>query len=665
MGRRIGIAQIEARHLIAQYHGAAATLEAQSAELEHLLTQASNLLDRPMPNIDLRLISEELSSDASDLEERLHFLERTDRLALSAEGPLAPCSASACRHLAASHGIDTLLRELAATETLDELTEVLDAVMANDPFLKHGLFTGEPIPEGLRGPIAGYFAVALESGWENNGLPLRFLAGVLAHGEPDAASTIDIARQLLLGHDVLGFEGSINPFALPGYPGLFGPARDRLVQQPQTARAFISQLLDDYDQSGDTALNMHEDQTQRAEQLAEVVLAAGSDGPISERVAFVDRLISTLNADGNTNDPVFWATWASHATLVLDEGAKTTAPTFGTHRLVPDAVRPHWEHAWNQHLSPALLEGLFHAVGTSRETLATLTTAAAVNRTFNATEDREGDSESGDPGGAFSTRAKEPFRGLDVQASPAERGRHIVTHALFDASPEGAIAGDEFAIIDHGHSFDGTPTFTLTLPGVIDLSTPVPGFDPVHRSVRDMDQVAIHSAPTAEVADNQYAQMVLHALEVTGIPHGSNLLIVGNSFGADTAIDIAANEQARELYNITHVVAAAYDSVPQLAHVPSEVDVLVLQNTQDQAIALERFHRWVGQAEDEVSVATFTHEVREFDGGLGSDLGHHPDRYIEFINTATDPVLEQFFASVDEAGFTVPGATVAIDVSVE
>ena len=257
------------------------------------------------------------------------------------------------------------------------------------------------------------------------------------------------------------------------------------------------------------------------------------------------------------------------------------------------------------------------------------------------------------------------FRGLGPFAAPVNRGRHAINNALHEASPEGAIAADEFSVIDHGIGVNGRPTYTVNLPGVIDLSKPVPGFDPHHASVRDMDSVALRSAPTASVDDNLYAQFVKRGLRVNGVPLGSNLMLVGHSFGADTVLDLAADSAMLENYKVTHVVAAAYDSVPQLAAVSPDIDVLVLQNTADQAIALEAFHRRAGTGDHQISINTFAHEIRRFDGGFGTDVGHHPDRYIAYLNEANDAELERFLTSVDGTGYGRTGSTVAIDVSLD
>ena len=68
--------------------------------------------------------------------------------------------------------------------------------------------------------------------------------------------------------------------------------------------------------------------------------------------------------------------------------------------------------------------------------------------------------------------------------------------------------------------------------------------------------------------------MVWDALRAAGVPAGSSLMIVGHSFGADTALDLAADREFNGgEYTVTHVVAAGYYSQPQLASVAAETSV--------------------------------------------------------------------------------------------
>ena len=131
--------------------------------------------------------------------------------------------------------------------------------------------------------------------------------------------------------------------------------------------------------------------------------------------------------------------------------------------------------------------------------------------------------------------------------------------------------------------------YLVVLPGVTDLSSPDLGLSGTHRSVRDLDRHAYPSSRSSSVADNRYAQMVAEALTVRAVPFGSEVVIVGHSFGADTALDLAAdpNFNGADHYRVTHVVAAAYHSEPQLEHMPAGTEVLVLQNSHDLVVIAE------------------------------------------------------------------------------
>ena len=74
--------------------------------------------------------------------------------------------------------------------------------------------------------------------------------------------------------------------------------------------------------------------------------------------------------------------------------------------------------------------------------------------------------------------------------------------------------------------------------------------------------------------------------------------------------------------------------------------------------------RRVSSADERVSVNTFTHEVRQFDGGH-EGVGHHQNNYIEYINTTSDPELDRFLASVTDTGYASSGEVIAIDITVD
>lgn len=168
--------------------------------------------------------------------------------------------------------------------------------------------------------------------------------------------------------------------------------------------------------------------------------------------------------------------------------------------------------------------------------------------------------------------------------TPLERARSLVTRALLDTGDATQIRDDEFQLV----RLD-SDKFVIVLPGVIDLSTPHVGWDDANRSARDLDQAAVASSRSTSVADNRYARLVWDGLRRLGVPPGADLMIVGHSFGSDTALDLAADPgfNGPGGYRVSHVVAAAYWSQPQLDHVPADTKVLVLQNDRDSVVISE------------------------------------------------------------------------------
>jgi hypothetical protein len=188
----------------------------------------------------------------------------------------------------------------------------------------------------------------------------------------------------------------------------------------------------------------------------------------------------------------------------------------------------------------------------------------------------------GELGGTYDAELRSPYLLGGVLA--VDRGRDLLLRALDDTASSGRIRDDEFEIV---RMSDGR--YLVVLPGVTDLSNPDLGLSGIHASVRDVDQFAYPSSRSASTADNRYAQMVAEALAIRGVPVGSDLVIIGHSYGADTALDLAADPEfnGADGYRVTHVVAAGYHSQPQLVHVPDSTQVLVLQNNRDAAVIVE------------------------------------------------------------------------------
>jgi hypothetical protein len=188
----------------------------------------------------------------------------------------------------------------------------------------------------------------------------------------------------------------------------------------------------------------------------------------------------------------------------------------------------------------------------------------------------------GDPGGRGDQEVRTPY--VTSGSSPVERARQRLARALADTGDARRIRADEFGLVrlDHGG-------FVVVLPGVIDLSVFDLGWNAHHRSVRDLDRAAFGSSRSTGVDGNPYARAVWDSLVSAGVPTGSEIMVVGHSFGADTALDLAADRRfnSTDGYRVTHVVAAGYHSVPQLSAVPADTEVLVLQNHRDVPVIAE------------------------------------------------------------------------------
>lgn len=211
---------------------------------------------------------------------------------------------------------------------------------------------------------------------------------------------------------------------------------------------------------------------------------------------------------------------------------------------------------------------------------------------------------AGDPGETYLGEPREPY--VLGGIGSAARGRELLLRALRDTATADQIHEDEFQVV---RMSDGR--YLVVLPGVTDLSLPHLGLNDEHRTVRDLDQHAYPSSRSSDVDDNAYAQMVAQALVTRGVPFGSELVLIGHSYGADTALDLAADGRfnGADGFRVTHVVAAAYYSQPQLDEVPEGTEVLVLQNRYDLPVIAEGVgHAHVVEAV-EARVSFFEHVV--------------------------------------------------------
>jgi hypothetical protein len=318
----------------------------------------------------------------------------------------------------------------------------------------------------------------------------------------------------------------------------------------------------------------------------------------------------------------------------------------------------------------------------------------------------------GDPGGTYDVDYEGLWPGQSGPPGDDEAGRAALLEALGLTADGEVIDDDEFAMVqlDNGK-------YVLVLPGVTDLTKPRLGLNPYNRTVRDVDQYALPSSTSTGMDDNLYAQMVAEAMHRHGVPPGSEIMIVGHSYGADTALDLAADPRFNGpgAYTVTHVAAAAYHSGPQLRHVPDGTEVLVLQNNKDAAVQVENFgHDPVGAFDSfddaldrfidrdpagglselrqtgehvsglvgdaagvryggrspiadtqvpNVSQPAPNQTVSVFDGG-SAGAGHAQSNYTDYLESHTSSAVAEFESSVGSFGYGGSGQVLTFDISV-
>ncbi len=281
---------------------------------------------------------------------------------------------------------------------------------------------------------------------------------------------------------------------------------------------------------------------------------------------------------------------------------------------------------------------------------------------------------SGDRGGSLSARRVriDNLGGVDAGGARPGSGARLLLATAFDAmADESILAHDEFGLVDHGGD-----RYTIVLPGVTDLSQPGAGWNPVHRSVRDLDKAAVPSSRSTGLDDNPYARMVAEALVANDVPTGAELLIVGHSFGADTALDLASDRSFTDRYHVSQVVATGYFSQPQLrmGGAGSGADVLIVQNRLDPVVGLGSLMPIEGTLSSHCSpgrgqtAGASGATVIRFDGGLRG-LGHSVDEYRSVftgdadLDPADAAALEEMLSSLEARSFGPSPTMLAIDIS--
>ncbi len=259
-------------------------------------------------------------------------------------------------------------------------------------------------------------------------------------------------------------------------------------------------------------------------------------------------------------------------------------------------------------------------------------------------------------------------------------GRGAVLAAMQGLAEEDRIGRDEIEIraLDNGR-------YVVVLPGVTDLSAGIDQFvdrvrdDPfgVGDAGRDaIDAWADNDEPTVrkmryayeaalrdDTTVNEYSVVTIAALEAAGVPAGAEVMIIGHSFGAYTAMDLAADpafnaahgtDPADYQVQVTHVVAAGAETDWRFDEVPAGTNTLVLNNRFDLVYRTEDLLHRDGDAEHP------GHLEQNFWGGWEGS-GHDEHNYLDWLADTGNDGVEDWLADVG-ARYTASGTRVSVQV---
>lgn len=227
---------------------------------------------------------------------------------------------------------------------------------------------------------------------------------------------------------------------------------------------------------------------------------------------------------------------------------------------------------------------------------------------------------------------------------------------------------------------DNPPRYIVNLRG-IEFSLGDPKTQP---HLQDMD-----AATAARLTGNDaYAERVKLEMQRAGIPAGAEVMLVGHSYGAIAAMNIASdtsfNRTSGDGYhvNVTHVVAAGAGVRDWVDDPPAHTDVLLALNRNDAVAAniqvadfgiqgvKEAFRNPITAFINDVFDITDTRSeeygdgrrVMEFSTNDGA-LGHDYSNYIKGFESA-DSDVQFWLEDVDKLYFTGGGTMQATTVSV-
>ena len=141
---------------------------------------------------------------------------------------------------------------------------------------------------------------------------------------------------------------------------------------------------------------------------------------------------------------------------------------------------------------------------------------------------------------------------------------------------------------------------------------------------------------------NAYAFAVKEAMRVNGIPDGANVMLVGHSFGAYTAVEMATdpgfNEamerggQGNYSVNVTHVVAAGASVAFRMDDLPRGTSGVLLNNADDVAYLGEQQLPTNKQSSDREIVFDGS-QYPDRAGRVNDGHGHEPSNYGAFVRS--------------------------------
>ena len=172
-------------------------------------------------------------------------------------------------------------------------------------------------------------------------------------------------------------------------------------------------------------------------------------------------------------------------------------------------------------------------------------------------------------------------------------------------------------------------------------------------SARDMHyarQSEMQSDNGSANGTNAYAFAVKEAMRVSGVPDGAEVMFVGHSFGAYTAIELATdpgfNEamdggQGNYSVNVTHVVAAGASAAFRLGDLPPGTSGVLLNNADDVAYLGERQLPTNNRSSDGEIVFDGS-QYADLAGRVNDGVGHQPSNYGAFVRSVNLDQLSTF-----------------------